>query len=763
MMNFGRPPKYSFCYVLVSVSIILFLGFNQEDRPSIDSLLVAGDHYVLTDDLETAKEIYEKILKHDSDQPDALHGLGKIAVAHEEWENAIGKFKKSLAGGHHLLINHYYLGICYRETGKAKAWLLQKLDFRQSEKNFQYVLKRDSLYEDILYQFALLCRYRDQYEAAIQTCHAQIRLKPQLNTPQLKLYRFYRYLITHRDLEDSFMWLKQHSWPQSEYFWGEKLRREERLHQADSVLHELLENMSHLPEQPIVLSLAKIYYEQDRPELGEKYFWQAVNQIQNRLEADLVFEELKYIVTIREYQKYDSLNSAEQFRDFFRNFWFIRNPVPSFKVNMRLTEHFRRLIYSEKYYEYDGFRLWSDNPDKLLELEFPDTHYLNQEFNDRGLIYIRHGEPDEQVATVAGDLPTNESWLYYASPEFPQLCYHFILAKPDNDWRLTPRLEDPRMYEDRLDWGNVYYYLMQSSELEREGYRQEFIDVNRQSVTIGLSTDRHTWQQRPSPIHVALTAETYRGRMNKTILEMSQLIPLSQLHETMKGDETEKFLEQVLAIYEENSRQVYKKIDTLDYQILQSEKYLMYLYQLQLEPKNYHIVFHIRSLDNRCLGCVKMNKKLENYHDGGFNLSDIQVASFIEPSDLSSDFVKNGLLVIPNPAASFTRDKPIYLYFELYNLILNESGNSFITVDYTLTSTEERKKKTLFNLFGILGKAKIHSISIQNERTYTSDFAVEYLALDVSSIPSGSYTLSVRITDASAGATVEKSKTVYLQ
>jgi tetratricopeptide (TPR) repeat protein len=763
MLKFYRSIAQFFIKIILSGTIFIFLGFAPNNQTAVDSLLLEGHRYELKQEYKSAKKIYKKILKDESNNPDALMGLGRIAVAAEEWEPALNNFDKALAVGKHLLENHFYLGICFRETGKAKAWILQKLDFRQSEKHFKYVLDHDSLYQDVLYQYALLWRYRDNYEDAIQNCQAQIRLKPYLYTPQLELFRFYRYLITHRSPEDSYAWLKQDSWPMADYFWGEKLRREDRLANADSVLQELLECSSYSLVQPILLSLAKINYEQDRPELGEKQFWQAVQRIQRRLEADLIFEELKYIVTNKEYQDYKNLNAAEQFRDFFRNFWFVRNPIPSLNTNIRLTEHFRRMIISEKYYEYDGFRLWSDNPDKLLELQFPQTHYLNQEFNDRGLVLIRHGEPDERIATVESDLPTNESWLYYASNEFPQLTYHFILAKPDNDWRLTPRLDDWRMYEDRLDWGNIYYYLMQSGELEREGYRQELIDECQQSVTIGLSTDRHTWQQIPSPIQIALTAETYRGSMNQTILEMTQIIPLSELQENVKGNGSDRNLEQVLAIYEENSEQVYKKVDTLKYQMYKSEKYLMYLYQLQLEPNNYHIVFHIRTLDDRCLGCVRIERQLENYHEGGFKLSDIQVASFIEPSDLSSEFVKNGLLVIPNPAANFTRDKPIYLYFELYNIILNQAGNAFIIVDYTLTSIEEKKKKTLFNLFGLFGTPKTSSISIQNERNYSTDSAVEYLALDVSSIPSGSYTLSVRVTDASEGSTVVKSKVVYLK
>ncbi|UCF63193.1 MAG: tetratricopeptide repeat protein [bacterium] len=728
-----------------------------------DSLIHKAMTLERAQDYKSAEKLYKQIVADDPLYHQALTGLGRIAVFEEEWYDALEKFEKALSEGGDSLESRYYLGICFREIGKAKAWILQKLDFRQSEKHFEQVILQDSSYQDVLYQRALLERYRDNYENAIMLCQAQIRWNPRLHEPQLKLYRFYRYLITHRSVEESYAWLSRQHWKEDRYFWGEKLRREGRLEEADSLFQAELKDFTGLPSQSVLLSRAKIEYEQNEPEAGQQLYWKAVDHIRNKLEADLIFEELKYIITEDEFGTYDSLTTSRQFIDFFRAFWFGRSPIPSLDLNLRLAEHFRRLIYSEKFFEYDGFRLWSDNPDKLLELEFPETHMLNQEFNDKGLIYLRHGEPDEKVSTIDSNIPTNESWLYHGSDIFPRMSYHFILIKPDNGWRLTARLPDPRMYEDRVDWGSIYYQLSQEDELARESYLQDFIDQNRRSVRIGLGTDRHTWLERPQPLNVAMSAETYRGPYRQTTLEISHIIPLSEIQQSMKREESDKNLEQVLAVYDEKLKQVYRKVDTLEYHMYRSEQYLMYFYQLQLAPQNYHIIYHIRSFENSCIGCIRLQKFVEDYSVPDLKISDIQVASFIEPSEMESEFVKNGLLVIPNPASHFSRDKPLYLYFELYNLSQSENGNAFVTIDYTLSGTSRVKKKNLFNLFGLLGKPKIYSISIQNEQTYQANSAVEYLSLNVESVPPGSYDLSVKVTDTLSGTVVEKQKTVYLQ
>ena len=160
---------------------------------------------------------------------------------------------------------------------------MRKLDWNKSKKHFQWVISRDSLYQDVLYQYARLLRYRENYEEAILAGHAQVRLRPDLVEPQMKLFRLYRYFITHKEIDEALTWLKQQPWEHARYFVGEKLRREGRLDEADSVFQKLLTHPLHMSLQPIYLSLTRIYYEQRCPARAQRYYWQAVNEIRTHV------------------------------------------------------------------------------------------------------------------------------------------------------------------------------------------------------------------------------------------------------------------------------------------------------------------------------------------------------------------------------------------------------------------------------------------------------------------------------------------------
>ena len=101
---------------------------------------------------------------------------------------------------------HYYQGIAYRESGKYKALLLRKLDWDKARNHFKAIIERDSLFSDVLYQYAILLRYREKYTQALAMAHRQIRLKPELTTPQVKIFRMVRYFITHRNEKEVHEW-----------------------------------------------------------------------------------------------------------------------------------------------------------------------------------------------------------------------------------------------------------------------------------------------------------------------------------------------------------------------------------------------------------------------------------------------------------------------------------------------------------------------------------------------------------------------------
>ncbi len=187
-------------------------------------------------------------------------------------------------------------------------------------------------------------------------------------------------------------------------------------------------------------------------------------------------------------QLYETLDEPDEFKAFFRGLWARRDPMPARPVNTRLAEHYRRLLVAEEEYLYDGFRLWHSDPDRLGELTFPATYALNQEFNDKGLIYVRHGEPDEREVQVgdhmdyrsvpadadpfyspgehsylSGWLP-NESWRYHG-PE--PMDFHFVLAEGGsaNNWRLSPVLTNYQMLKAREHWGPRYYQMAQAAQM----------------------------------------------------------------------------------------------------------------------------------------------------------------------------------------------------------------------------------------------------------------------------------------------------------
>lgn len=116
-----------------------------------------------------------------------------------------------------------------------------------------------------------------------------------------------------------------------------------------------------------------------------------------------------------------------------RRFWDSRDPDAMNSSAERMREHYRRIEYSHRYYpllprghRYDSVKV------------FDPTGSL---FDDRGRIYVRHGEPDDKSTLTMAGIPPNESWVY-RRPGGTDLLFNF--AQPDS-------AQGYRMYESLLD------------------------------------------------------------------------------------------------------------------------------------------------------------------------------------------------------------------------------------------------------------------------------------------------------------------------
>ena len=127
----------------------------------------------------------------------------------------------------------------------------------------------------------------------------------------------------------------------------------------------------------------------------------------------------------------DSLTAAPR-AEWLARFWGTRDQGDLRRPNERLAEHYRRMWYARR-----NFRLASTRRQYRIEERFRS---YSRDYDDRGLIYIRHGEPAER-ATLAGEsVPLNQSWRY-ERPE-GDLLFHFVAREDVQDYKLVESIYD---------------------------------------------------------------------------------------------------------------------------------------------------------------------------------------------------------------------------------------------------------------------------------------------------------------------------------
>jgi GWxTD domain-containing protein len=123
---------------------------------------------------------------------------------------------------------------------------------------------------------------------------------------------------------------------------------------------------------------------------------------------------------------------------YLRQFWDRRDRVELRSEGERLREHYRRLFYARK-----NFQLTSNNRHYDMVERYRSG---SRDFDDRGVIYIRHGEPSNRASYTAPGVEPNESWRY-SRPD-GDLIFHFIAREDVQDFRLVESLFDVLGFSD---------------------------------------------------------------------------------------------------------------------------------------------------------------------------------------------------------------------------------------------------------------------------------------------------------------------------
>lgn len=178
-------------------------------------------------------------------------------------------------------------------------------------------------------------------------------------------------------------------------------------------------------------------------ENGARFWFQGVEKADVRT-LEQYFEDVRVIATEREIAGWTAAGLTER-RAWLAGFWDIRAAGAGRSVAERLAEHYQRLAYAQERYRRIGSR---GAPAGGALMQNPASADAPP-FDERGLIYVRHGKPFEVVRTSNIDLRPNESWVY-RKPTGETAMYHFVVLRDGTDFRLVDDILhalDPSMNE----------------------------------------------------------------------------------------------------------------------------------------------------------------------------------------------------------------------------------------------------------------------------------------------------------------------------
>lgn len=259
-------------------------------------------------------------------------------------------------------------------------------------------------------------------------------------------------------------------------------------------------------------------------------------------------------------------------------------------------------------------------------------------------------------------------------------------------------------------------------------------------------------------IHPSIDVAQFKDSQNKNYLEIYYSIPeTKEIYEMSETGEFQCQLVLDLEIHLEDSlwtNKVWKIEKTLpDTSTLIKNGQMVDLIRYYVDkPGDYKVAIRIRDLlTPDKIDSVELAFTIEAFENEKIEISDIQLATELRKagaSDSESSLVKNNYKITPAPNSVFGSGSPsVFYYFEGYNLLKNLDSDRYMCVAKILDSNGREVEGA-----GLSYRTKIKKY----------DSTVEIGMLNVSSFPSGKYSLVYGIADSEKTMLASKQKLFYI-
>jgi GWxTD domain-containing protein len=214
-------------------------------------------------------------------------------------------------------------------------------------------------------------------------------------------------------------------------------------------------------------------------------YWRAVAGMSDDRVVLEMGRDLRPIFDPQESVEWADPMTGEERADWVRRFWGRRAARDLVSESERIAEHYARLRYVRK-----NYRRVSEAQSRLAPDRFGRTN--DEVLEDRGLIHVRLGEPDQTVPCLRGG-NTIYSWIYRGEDGRP-LPLHFSPARGVDDWSFASVL--PVSCYAVLGsvspyYNSLWYRLSQSGGVGRLSYTVDERNRSEAAVRYALASDRH--------------------------------------------------------------------------------------------------------------------------------------------------------------------------------------------------------------------------------------------------------------------------------
>lgn len=451
-------------------------------------------------------------------------------------------------------------------------------------------------------------------------------------------------------------------------------RIEREVGSPDSAVTAFMGYLSHGGDQGLGL------YELGRTQLGMGLDVGAVSYYEgsaynDTLSVPLYRKDLAYFADSTELVGFDAA-SGQGREAWLREFWTSRDHASLRSPNERLKEQYRRLAYVRQ-----NFRLASVNRHYQIEEIY---HSGSDEFDDRGMIYLRHGTPSDRASYAEPGIEPNETWVY-RNPD-GDLIFNFVSREDVQDFKLVESLMDIFGYSTAVQLTGVSRSLSFNTTTEQLLTSREQISpvYGKMKGAGGASISRYMTEERSqgrTSYAVGTTTDSYELHFDRDLSAKVQVLavgrdaqgPEVQVAYAIPGSSLTPIKTSRGEVYHVRLRFVV--LDSAGHAVASIDTTRFFLSKTPV-PLNEHLVG--RAEVHVPPGVHQYRVLLQQGEDAGLILPTdtvrISVAARLSISDLVLGRRANNLgwiaspedTVYLNPLQTFHRSEDMQLYYEIY-------------------------------------------------------------------------------------------------